>query len=402
MKDLEQNLEAAAAKAVEVQMETNGYVTKEDLPEPLDTSAFATKEDIQLVSQQIEGMEVNSNRNIETETVTSFAEYFDSIEINGAQNDKDYSLNIELNAASTYTPSAGADSAPGREDRQVEIEYDPHQASLAMHFMQRTGGGQAYRLNTATSTSNAGGKAKGAAFGRTTKAVSDTYVPYITVGHVLTVPKEDLNDTNALQGYFEEEMQEEIVDTINSEVLTGAGGGSNLRGLTNWSAAKDQAAFETFYGDLADSYGTAANFIDVIVATAAGLEQDNFDKRTGMFKCFVRPAFMANIRGIKSSTGEYVLRTAWSPEDNMMKSFIGDVEIITSSAVATDTFHFFHTSAVKYVTREGMGAEVGYDTDDWSRNNISLKAYGRYALVSGKPNGIVNGTFANAILALNT
>ena len=45
--------------------------------------------------------------------------------------------------------------------------------------------------------------------------------------------------------------------------------------------------------------------------------------------------------------------------------------------------------------------EMGYTGDDWQRNNVSLKVYGRYALVSGLPAGIVNGTFADAILALN-
>ena len=61
----------------------------------------------------------------------------------------------------------------------------------------------------------------------------------------------------------------------------------------------------------------------------------------------------------------------------------------------------FDESALKWVTREGMKAEMGYTGDDWQRNNVSLKVYGRFALVSGKPNGIVNGTFANAILSLN-
>ena len=189
---------------------------------------------------------------------------------------------------------------------------------------------------------------------------------------------------------------------MTGDGTTNAGAGTqNLRGLTNWSAARNQAALETLFGSRADQHGTAANGIDVIVNLEQALKNDNFDNRSGEFMIFVNPTFMAEIKGIKSSTGEYVLRTAWQPDGSSMKYFIGNVELIESSAVTDGSFHFFHSSAVKYVTREGMGTEVGYDTDDWSRNNVSLKAYGRYALVSGKPNGIVNGTFANAEAALN-
>lgn len=398
------NVEGVAAKKAEETvkgiMETNNFATKEDIANipQVETNNFATKEDIQVIQQN---MEKNSKK-VETKKITTFKEAFDTFEVNNLINDENGKLSFELNATSTYTPSAGSNSAPSRDDRQTEIEYDPHQFSLAKYFMQRTGSGGAYRLNTATSTSNAGGKAKGAAFGRTTKAVSDTYVPYITVGHVLTTPKEDLNDTTQLDSYFNEEMMEEIVDTINTQVLTGDGsGGANLRGLTNWSSALDQAGFETLFGTRADQYGTAANAIDVLVNLEQALKNRNFDNRSGEFKCFVNPTYMATIKGIKTTDGEYVLRTAWMPDGQEMKYFVGNVEIIESSAVSDGSFHFFHTSAVKYVTREGMGVEVGYDTDDWSRNNVSLKAYGRYCLVSGKPNGIVNGTFANAILALN-
>lgn len=400
--DLENKLEAAAQKAVEAKMETNSFVTKDELPQ-IEVNNFATKEDLMQVQKQVEDMEVNSiSKSENSNSITTFKEAFEAFEVNSLLDDKNGSIKFELNAQSTYTPSAGADSAASRDDRQTEIEYDPHQASLAKYFMQRTGTGGAYRLNTAVSTSGAAGKAKGAAFGRTTKAVSDTYVPYITVGHVLTVPKEDLNDTTQLDAYFNEELKEEIIDTINAQVLTGSGaGGANLRGLTNWSPARNQAALETLFGSRADSYGSAANGIDVIVNLEQALKNDNFDNRSGMFMAFVNPTFMAEIKGIKSSTGEYVLRTAWMPDGTSMKYYLGNVEIIESSAVADGSFHFFHSSAVKYITREGMGTEVGYDTDDWSRNNVSLKAYGRYALVSGKPNGIVNGTFDDAILALN-
>ena len=307
-----------------------------------------------------------------------------------------------IKATSTYTPSAGANSAPYRDDRQEEIEYAPHQDSIVSHFMQRTGTGGAYRLNTKTGgVDNSAGKTKGSAFGRTTKLVNDDHIPYITVGHVLTVPKEELNDTNQLEAYFREEMFMEIVDTLNSQSLTGNGSAGNLQGLTNWSAVKTQATFETLYGGLADSYGTGAsgaNDIDVVNATQASLKRLNF---LGKQYIIVNPEQIAQFQKLKATTGEYLLRTVMTPEGTI-RMFLQGVEVIESSAVTAGSFHQFEERAVKWVTREGMNLEIGYDTDDWSRNNVSLKAYGRYALVSGNPTGIVNGSFANAISALNT
>ena len=313
-------------------------------------------------------------------------------------NNKNANVSLDLKNASSYTPSAGANSAPYADDRQSDIEFDPHQMTLAKYIMSRSGNGGAYRFSHNDGvTDNSGSKAKGAAFGQTTLEVSDQHVPYTTVGHILTVPKEELNDTVQLESYFREDMSGYLTDTINGQILTGAGGASAIRGITHWSAAKDQAAFEATYGSLADSYGTGANQIDVINATVAALKGDNF---MGQKYCFVNPDLIAQIQGLKATDGHYQLSSAVDPTGKV-RSFIGGVELIENAAVSSGAFYLYDESSLKWITREGMKAEMGYTGDDWQRNNVSLKVYGRFALVSGKPNGIVNGTFANAILALN-
>ena len=215
---------------------------------------------------------------------------------------------------------------------------------------------------------------------------------------------EELNDTTALESYFREDMAGYLTDTINDQLLYGDGttnagtGVQNIRGIQNWSPAKTQAAFETFYGSgLADSYGTAANEIDVINANVSALKGDNF---MGMKKTFIHPSTVARIQGIKATDGHYILNSAVDPTGKL-RMYLGETMIVESSAVIEGEFFTFDMSAFKWVTREGMKAEMGYTGDDWERNNVSLKVYGRFALASGKPNGIVHGTFANAILALN-
>ena len=300
--------------------------------------------------------------------------------------------------ASTYTPSAGADSAPGREDRQSEIEFNPHQMSLAGNFMARSGSGTAYRLNTRSSvTDNAGVKSQGDPFGVTSLGVDDEYIKYRTIGHVLTVPKEDLNDTDMLQAYFQEDLAGYLKDALNSQILNGDGSGANLKGIEAWSAPKNEAAFDTFFGASANAYGTAANEIDVINAAVSALEGSNF---SGSKTVLVHPSTIAKIQGLKASTNEYLLATAIDGSGKI-RSFLGGAEIVANSAVTAGEFYIYDNSALKFVTREGMSTEIGYTGDDWQRNNVSLKVYGRFALVSGLPDGIANGTFANAIASLN-
>ena len=315
------------------------------------------------------------------------------------KNNKNASFDMEFKNASSYGPSNGAASAPYADDRQSDIEFDPHQMTLAKYIMGRTGTGGAYRLSTgATGTDGSAAKAKGAAFGQTTLNVADQHNPYITIGHVLTVPKEDLNDTVALEQYFREDLSGILVDTINSQILRGTGGTAAVNGIESLSAPKAEAAFDTFFGaDLANTYGTAANRIDVLNACSLALEGDNFD---GKKMAFIHPSTIANIQGIKASDGHYILNSAVDPTGNV-RMYLGNIEVVSNSAVEAGEFYMFDESALKWVTREGMKAEIGYTGDDWQRNNLSLKVYGRFALVSGKPNGIVNGTFANAIASLN-
>ena len=314
-------------------------------------------------------------------------------------NNKNASAVYELKNASSYSPSAGVASAPYADDRQSEIEFDPYEMTLAGFIQARTGTGGAYRLSTgSTSTDGSNPKAKGAAFGQTTLAVADQHNPYITVGHVLTVPKEELNDTVAIESYFRENLSDILVEKINDQILRGTGGTANINGIESLSAPKDQAAFETFFGsDLADTYGTTANRIDVLNAASLALEGDNF---MGKKMAFVHPSTIANIQGIKATDGHYILNSAVDPTGKV-RMFLGNIEVISNAAVDAGEFYIFDSSALKWVTREGMQVEMGYTGDDWQRNNVSLKVYGRYALVSGKPNGIANGTFADAILALN-
>ena len=357
----------------------------------------AEKSDLEMVQKSIDDFkaEVKSN-NTKTESKmdNTFKSWLNKA-AQGALEAKDASF-VSKNT-STYSPSAGANSAPSRDDRQMDIEFDPHQMSLAGYLIARSGNGGAYRLSTNSSaTNNSGVKAHGAPFGKTELGVADEYVPYRTIGHILTVPREELNDTDMLQSYFQEDLAGYLQDALNSQILTGTGAGANIKGIEAWSAPKNEGAFDTFFGGLANGY-TGANEIDVLNASRQALEGDNF---MGQKVAFVHPETIAKIQGQKASDGHYILNSATDPTGKV-RNFLGGIELIANAAVTAGEFYLYDVSALKFITREGMSTEIGYTGDDWERNNVSLKVYGRFAVVSGKPNGIVNGTFADAILSLN-
>lgn len=404
-KEVVSNLEAKAIETANAAIEAKSV----DFTSELEAKSAQINEvlegkvntaDLELVQKSIDDLaqEVkNINTITEPMNTNELKSWLDSAS-KEVMESKNATATFEVKNASTYTASAAADSTPSKEDRQSDIEFNPHQSTVAAYLSAKTGTGTSYRFNSAgAATDNSAGKLKGAAFGKSSLSVADQQTPYITMGHILTVPREELADTVALENYFREDMRGYLVDTINSQILSGAGGADALKGIESWKPASDQAAFETFFGSLADSYGTSANEIDVINAAVASFKGINF---TGEKVVFVNPSLIAKLQGIKGTDGHYQLQSTVDATGKV-RSFLGGAELIEVPAVAAGEFYIFDRSEVKFVTREGMKMEMGYTGDDWERNNVSLKVYGRFALVCGKVDAIQNGTFANAILALN-
>jgi len=405
-KEVVANLEAKAietanaaieAKTVDFtsELEAKSAQINEVLEGKVDTAA------LELVQKSIDDL-ANEVKNINTITepmnTNELKSWLDTAS-KEVMESKNATATFEVKNASTVSLSAAAGvSTPSKEDRQSDIEFNPHQSTVAAFLSAKTGTGTSYRFNSAgAATDNSAGKLKGAAFGKSSLSVADQQTPYITMGHILTVPREELADTVALENYFREDMRGYLVDTINSQILGGAGGADALKGISTWKAASDQAALETFFGSLADSYGTAANEIDVINAAVASFKGINF---VGEKVVFVNPSLIAKLQGIKGTDGHYQLQSTVDATGKV-RSFLGGAELIEVPAVAAGEFYIFDRSEVKFVTREGMKMEMGYTGDDWERNNVSLKVYGRFALVVGKVDAIQNGTFAHAIAALN-
>ena len=161
-----------------------------------------------------------------------------------------------------------------------------------------------------------------------------------------------------------------LVDTINGQILRGTGGASAINGIESISAPKAEAAFDTFFGAGLGSTYTGANRIDVLNACSLALEGANF---MGKKVAFVAPATIANIQGIKATDGHYILNSAVDPTGNV-RMFLGNIEVVSNSAVEAGEFYMFDESALKWVTREGMKAEMGYTGDDWQRNNVIFKS----------------------------
>lgn len=404
--DVVSNLEAKAIETANAAIEAKSvdFTAELEAKSAQLTEAIEGKvntADLELVQKSIDDLasevkNLNTKSN-DTMPTNEFKSWLDSA-AKEVMESKNATATFEVKNASTVTLSAAADSTPSREDRQASIEFNPHQDTAARYLSAKTGTGTSYRFSSATAaTNNAGGKLKGAAFGKTSLGVADQQTPYVTMGHILTVPREELADTTALENYFREDMRGYLVDTINSQILSGAGGADALKGIESWKPASDQAGFESFFGSLADSYGTSANEIDVINAAVASFKGINF---TGEKVVFVNPSLIAKLQGIKGTDGHYQLQSTVDATGKV-RSFLGGAELIEVPAVAAGEFYIFDRSEVKFVTREGMKMEMGYTGDDWERNNVSLKIYGRFALVVGKPDAIQNGSFANAILALN-
>lgn len=175
-------------------------------------------------------------------------------------------------------------------------------------------------------------------------------------------------------------LQRELVTTeAENNLLTGSGTGANLKGIT--SVAVDYTATalsEKVY---------AANYADAIFAAAAQL-------KAGAFKpdlVFVHPNDAALINLTKSTIGTYI-------GADLMK-LLATIEVVENINISEGSFLLMDSSVWKVLPYGNMEVEFGYDTDDFSKDMISLKTRMRLHsyVPTVKKNGILYSSFADVL-----
>lgn len=202
----------------------------------------------------------------------------------------------------------------------------------------------------------------------------------------IKVTKEMLDDVELLRSEIDQELTELINLTIDAQVLSGSGVGTNLTGIitnaTAWAA-----------GSFALSIPTP-NKYDVLVTAINQVNNAQFMPNY----IVLHPSDVAAMKLEKGTDGHYLI-PRFSAVDGTM---IEGIRVIENTGMTVDKFLVgdFTKSGVRF--KEGITVNVGYENDDFTKNLVTILAEARlvHRVKSNHYGAFVYGDFSDAIQAL--
>jgi len=202
----------------------------------------------------------------------------------------------------------------------------------------------------------------------------------------IKVTKEMLDDVQLLKSEIDQELSELINLKIDDQILSGAGTGANLTGITTnataWAAGSFALAIPTPTN--ADVLRTAINQVRV------NLFNPNY--------IVMHPTDVTKMELAKDSTGQYVL----PPFTSIDGTVVSGIPVVSNTGMTIDKFLVgdFNKSGVRF--KEGLTINVGYENDDFTKNLVTILAEARlvHRVKSNHYGAFVYGDFSDAITAL--
>jgi HK97 family phage major capsid protein len=175
------------------------------------------------------------------------------------------------------------------------------------------------------------------------------------------VSTELLNDIDGIQSLIENEARYEVETAANTATLTGTASSTSPGGITTLASAYTLTTVDV----------TTPNNFDAIRAAAAQLASLNF---TRDIVAFVNPIDGANMDLAKGSDGHYLLPPFSTADGTQIKG----VTIIEDNNIAVGFLLIGDMSKYKVLMYEDFFVKWGYDSDDFSKNLITMIAEMRF------------------------
>ena len=203
-------------------------------------------------------------------------------------------------------------------------------------------------------------------------------VPVITLAHTVPVSNQVMQDSAALEQFLNLRMTEFVYRKHEDEIINGDGTAGHFSGLT---LAGNHTEYTAEAGDTG---------LDSIRKAVAEMEDLDFDATVIM----LHPKDWAGIELTKDQQDAYVLGNGGSASyvSQGMGANLWGVPVITSKAIARGKFIAADTqNAIAHFLRSDVVVEVGFVNDQWNRNEATLRAEMRGALIVTNPNGVQYG-----------
>lgn len=210
----------------------------------------------------------------------------------------------------------------------------------------------------------------------------------------IKISDEMLADNPFATGAVNDELQRELLKAVENGAYDGDGAGANLRGITTVASAWAANAALALAVDNANEVDVLVNALLQIEIAQEGDAIPNF--------IFMHPADVAKLKVEKLSGTDkrYVERMMMVGSDLSLDG----VPIIPSTLIDAGDFLVGDFSKALLVQREGLRIDIGFDSDDFSKNLRTIRAEWRGAVVvpNNSRSAFVYGDFTTAKAALET
>lgn len=202
----------------------------------------------------------------------------------------------------------------------------------------------------------------------------------------IKVSKEALDDLDGLANEIDTELREMVLLKVDADLLAGDGTTPSLNGLLNQDTAWAAGSFALLV--------VTPTKADVIRTAIAQISANQFMPDYAL----LHPDDIASMDLAKSSDGHYSLPPFKSADGTV----ISGVKILGNTGQTIDKFTVGDFTKFNVRLRQGMTIDIGRDSDDFTKNLITILGEIRLAayIKTNHQGAFVSGDFSDAVTAL--
>ena len=208
------------------------------------------------------------------------------------------------------------------------------------------------------------------------------------VAHLVRLHKNLMNDLALLQTYLPNRLRDGLLREESRQILRGADGSNEIVGLSQAGSHVpfNIAGFQAAVVNNNRATVADANYIDILGYAKTQLRLNNYVAS----RILMNPEDFYSLMFVVNDDGDYLMNSPnWQYVANM---------IVQSNYVNQDEFYVFDSRANTIFQRQNVNVEFSYeDRDNFQKNLVTIRAEERIVQVTDRPNGIVLGSFADAV-----
>ena len=388
-------------KVAEIKSDLKDFATKADTKDFVksdELKSFVTKAENDKVIEKFE-QELSKQKKESAPQVKGLEALLTekATELKSLKEDSRGSVILELKAAGTITLGNVSGGTNLLTDFEGGINGIPRSAPFIASVLPKSKINKPYFAYAEMKNPDggvAGSTAEGALKTQTDFDIVEASQKVEKVTAYMKVSKEALDDIESLAGDIRNELITLVELKADSQVLSGTGTTPQIKGLLTWATTfANPTALNDYYALNGSNERDAlyAAMLQVKLAEVQTGEPAGFMPNTVV----LHPTDLAKLKLKKDTTGNYVFGGTYT------ENFEG-ITILENARMTAGSFLVMDSTKAAYKIREATTVSIGYESDDFVKNLVTVLAEKRHTLVvkSNHAKAFVTGTFANAKLAL--